>query len=114
MPVFIAGAKHAAKHAHRQLLSDGMHEIELGVFECFLDDFDGELADLILVALYPSSGEPLAHESAVAGVIGWVELHHCEASFGLFLVHLLESNTFRRGECFDVATNRQRIVVSQD
>ncbi len=72
------------------------------------------IASARLVCLDRATGEPLADQTAVAGVLGWVELHHRAAGFGLVGVHLLEPDALAGSERGDIAAHRERIVVPQD
>ena len=112
--VLVAGAEHSAEHAHGEFFGDGTNKVELGVFECFFNDLDGEFADLVLVALDSATGETLADQPAITSVFRRIELHECAAGFGLFGVHLFEANALGRGERGYVTADRERIVVPQD
>ncbi len=105
-PVFVRHSEQRAEHAHRQLLGDGVDEVEArAARQRVVDDRAGQRADRLLVGVDLAPAERLRHQPAVRRVLGRVELHHRAPGLGLLGVHLLEADPARAGERVDVAAH---------
>lgn len=112
--VLLRNPEQAAQHPNRQLPGDLGDEVEFAHRENPIQDSTCESPECLLVSGDHFRGEPGLDETAEAGVLRRVELHHRPPGLQLVGVHFLDADAARCGEPVIVTAGFNDIGVAGD